>query len=196
MTHASLHRVVTFPAVLLTLAILAHSACSQAATAPTTLPAPDEPFPILAWGGPPQAQVTPERLRELAEAGINIDYSGFSDAKAMAAALDVAKGAGVKLLVACPELKSDPVGTVNRFKDHPAVGGYFLVDEPAAGAFAELGGVGAEDPLGRRPAPVLPQPLPQLRQRRAARCGELCRVRGSVRPRGARCRSSRSTITR
>lgn len=140
MTHASLHRVVTFPAVLLTLAILAHSACSQAATAPTTLPAPDEPFPILAWGGPPQAQVTPERLRELAEAGINIDYSGFSDAKAMAAALDVAKGAGVKLLVACPELKSDPVGTVNRFKDHPAVGGYFLVDEPAAGAFAELGG--------------------------------------------------------
>src|SRR5689334_384190 len=111
MPHASPHRVVTLPIRILIITLLTWSAASAAAAEPATLPAPDESFPVLAWGGPPQAQVTPERLRELAEAGINLDFSGFSDAKAMAAALEVAKGTGVRLLVACPELKSDPVAT-------------------------------------------------------------------------------------
>src|SRR5690242_4074941 len=125
MPHASPHRVVSLPICVLFISVLTRSAAATATAAePTTLPVPDEPFPVLAWGGPPQAQVTPERLRELADAGINLDFSGFSDVKAMAAALDMAKGTGVRLLVACPELKADPVATVNRFKAHPAVGGY------------------------------------------------------------------------
>lgn len=36
-----------------------------------------------------------------------------------------------------PELASDPDGTACRFKDHPALAGYHLRDEPSAGDFPE-----------------------------------------------------------
>jgi len=38
----------------------------------------------------------------------------------------------------CPELESDPEGTVAKVKDHPALYGYFLRDEPANASFPEL----------------------------------------------------------
>jgi hypothetical protein len=96
------------------------------------------PLTILAWGGPPQDQTTPERYKELADAGFTHNYSGFGNADAMAKALEVARGAGVKLMISIPELAGDPEGTARRFKDHPAVGGYSLRDEPAAVHFDEL----------------------------------------------------------
>jgi hypothetical protein len=96
------------------------------------------PLTILAWGGPPQDQTTPERYKELAEAGFTHSYSGFGSADAMAKAVEVARGAGIKLMISIPELASDPEGTARRFKDHPAVGGYSLRDEPAAVHFPEL----------------------------------------------------------
>jgi hypothetical protein len=102
-------------------------------------PVPPAKLPILAWIGPPSDQTTPERYRELADAGFNLSFSGFPDAQAMEHALDVARGAGVKLMISCPELRSDPESTVRRFKDHPAVAGYYLRDEPSAADFKELG---------------------------------------------------------
>lgn len=98
-----------------------------------------EPMPVLAWIGPPAEQTTPERYRELADAGFNISFSGFPSAEKFAQALEVAREAGVKLMVSCPELKSDPEGTVRRFMNHPAVAGYYLRDEPNARDFKELG---------------------------------------------------------
>lgn len=96
-------------------------------------------LPVLAWLGPPADQTTPERYRELADAGFNHSFSGFPDAAAMTRALDVAQAAGIRLMVSCPELRGDPAETARRFKDHPAVGGYYLRDEPNASAFEELG---------------------------------------------------------
>jgi hypothetical protein len=96
-------------------------------------------FPVLAWIGPPADQTTPERYRELADAGFNLSFSGFPNAEAMAQALDVAQGAGVKLMISCPELRDDPETTVRRFKGHPATAGYYLRDEPSAGDFKDLG---------------------------------------------------------
>src|SRR5687767_9572235 len=81
------------------------------------LPA-DGVFPILAWGGPPQAHTTPERYRELAECGFTYNYSGFSSADEVAKALDIAAAAGVKLIIASPEVQTDPEGTAKRFKNH------------------------------------------------------------------------------
>ena len=95
-------------------------------------------LPILAWGGPPQEHTTVERYRELAECGFTWNYSGFSSADEVAKALEVAKATGIKLLFSCPELAGDPEGTARRFKDHPALGGYYLRDEPSAANFAEL----------------------------------------------------------
>jgi hypothetical protein len=96
-------------------------------------------MPLLAWIGPPAEQTTPERYRELADAGFNISFSGFPSAEKFAQALEVAREAGVKLMVSCPELKSDPEATVRRFMGHPAVAGYYLRDEPNARDFKELG---------------------------------------------------------
>ena len=95
-------------------------------------------IPVLAWGGPPPAQTTPERYRELAEAGFTHNFTGFSNAATMATALDVAHAAGLKQFLSLPELANEPEATVRRFKDHPALGGYYLRDEPGAGDFPML----------------------------------------------------------
>ncbi|MBN1293375.1 MAG: beta-galactosidase, partial [Candidatus Latescibacteria bacterium] len=95
-------------------------------------------MPIHAWIGPPAEQTSYARYKELADAGFTHSFSGFPDADAMQKALDVAKAAGIQLFVHIPELKSDPEGTVKRFKDHPALAGYHLRDEPNAKDFPEL----------------------------------------------------------
>ena len=109
-----------------------------------------ERIPVLAWGGPPASEANVQRFRELAECGFTHSFSGFANADDMARALDAANRAGIKLLVSCPELEAQPEPTVRRFKDHPALGGYFLTDEPSAGDFPKLarwaGRIKAADP--------------------------------------------------
>ena len=112
--------------------------CTQAAEPLKTL-AHGPRVPVLAWGGVPYTQATPERYAELAEAGFTHNYSGASNVETMQKVLDVSHAAGVKQFIAIPELQSDPEGTAKRFKDHPGVGGYYLRDEPGADLFAELG---------------------------------------------------------
>ena len=92
---------------------------------------------VLAWGGPPASV---ERLREMAEAGFTISFNGFADLNGAVSGLDAAGVAGVRLMVSCPQLKSDPRAAAERLKSHPALAGYFLKDEPGAGSFAELAG--------------------------------------------------------
>ena len=95
-------------------------------------------FPILAWYSIPAGETTVERYKEMKEAGINHSLSFFSNADQMQKALDVAEKAGVKMLVACPELKKEPEKTVKRFINHPALAGYHLIDEPKITLFPEL----------------------------------------------------------
>ena len=101
---------------------------------------PEQPvsIPILAWMGPPAEHTNSGRYKELAEAGFTCSFSGFPNADAMERALNIAKGAGIRLLINIPELKTDPEGTVKRFKDHPGTAGYYLRDEPNAKDFQEL----------------------------------------------------------
>lgn len=105
--------------------------------APDRLPGRKQ-IPVLAWMGVPQKEAGEARYREEAGCGFTIDFSGFSNTESALKALDAAKAAGLKLLVSCPELQSDPAGTVNRLKGHPALAGYFLRDEPDATAFPPL----------------------------------------------------------
>lgn len=96
----------------------------------------DERFPVLAWQAPP-AEL--DRYREMADAGFThciASAAGVADAVKL---LDLAHRVGVKLVVTCPELSNDPEGTARRLKEHPALGGYFLRDEPSAADFAALG---------------------------------------------------------
>jgi hypothetical protein len=95
-------------------------------------------IPIIAWAGPPANETTPGRYRELAEAGFTHNYSNFPNAEAMAAALDVARDAGVKQFISIPELAAMPEQVAERFKAHPALAGYYLRDEPSAADFPQL----------------------------------------------------------
>jgi len=101
------------------------------------LPAPD-PIPIHAWIGPPAAETTLARYRELSNAGFNHSFSGFPNNDEMEKALDIAQKCGVKLFIQTPELRKDTEGTVKRFRSHPAIAGYHLQDEPNVMYFAEL----------------------------------------------------------
>ena len=99
-------------------------------------------IPILAWYGIPASETTVTRYQEMKDAGITHQFSGFPNADAMQKALDIASKVGIKMIVSCPELKSDPEKTVRRFMNHPAVAGYHLIDEPSMVIFPELGNWG------------------------------------------------------
>jgi hypothetical protein len=123
--------------LLILAALVVHLPRSSAAAAPERL-VEERVLPILAWIGPPAEQANVERYRELAECGFTHNFTGFPSADAMARALDVAQETGVKVFVSCPELQSDPEGTAKRFRNHPALAGYHLRDEPSAALFPEL----------------------------------------------------------
>jgi len=97
-----------------------------------------EQIPILAWHGIAPEETTIVRYQELRESGITHNFSAFLDAEAVAKALEIAQKTGVKIIVWCPELKTNTEKTVRRFMNHPAVAGYFLKDEPNRSLFPEL----------------------------------------------------------
>jgi len=96
-----------------------------------------EEIPIMAWYGVQESTI--DRYLELKESGITHNFTSFSNVDEMAVAMNAAHVAGIKMLVACPELKTEPEQTATRFRDYPAIAGYSLRDEPASSDFAELG---------------------------------------------------------
>ena len=99
----------------------------------------ESPIPIHAWMGVPPKYTNYNRFKEMADAGFTHSFTPYPDNDSMERALHIAKSAGLKLFVSTPELLSDPEGTVKRFKDHPALAGYHLRDEPNAKDFKDLG---------------------------------------------------------
>jgi len=113
--------------------LLAFAAQAAEAQPPTA-----DAIPVYACISVPPGESTPARYRELAEAGFTTSLTGFPNLAEALKALDAAKGSGVSLFITCPELKSDPAGTVRKLASHPALAGYHLVDEPSAAAFEEI----------------------------------------------------------
>ncbi len=100
---------------------------------------PHKSIPVLAWMGVPAEETSAERFQELKEAGININFVHYPDIESVEKALDLAQKTGIKILAACPELKTEPEKTVKRLMKHPALAGYYLRDEPSRADFPELG---------------------------------------------------------
>ncbi len=96
-------------------------------------------IPIVAWYGIPAEETSEVRYRELKESGITYNLTFFPNIESMEKALRIAQKTGVKLFVACPELKTNTGETVKRFMKHPALAGYMLRDEPGRSDFLELG---------------------------------------------------------
>jgi len=97
-------------------------------------------IPIMAWTGVQEHTI--ERYRELKEAGIDYNLtvgSAMPNADLMEKAMNLAKVAGVRMWLHCPELYNDTENTINRFKNHPALAGYFIVDEAPVANFPSVG---------------------------------------------------------
>ncbi len=96
-------------------------------------------FPILAWYSViGDDELTPERYREMREAGFNLSFSRFEHNPQIDKALAACDGTGVKLIITSFELVEDTKETVDRYKDNPNLAGYFLIDEPVTSYFPAL----------------------------------------------------------
>ena len=108
-------------------------------TGPDTPSSPETPsiepldkatMPILAWYSIPPEHATLDRYKELKKAGFTINFSHIYSLEDAMQSLDLAKQAGIKVIFMCPTLESDTENVVKQVKDHPALCGYFLRDEP------------------------------------------------------------------
>lgn len=88
-------------------------------------------MPILAWYSIPPAFATLDRYKELKKAGFTINFSHIYSLEDALQSLDLAKQAGIKVMFMCPGLETDTENVVRQVKDHPALCGYFLRDEPS-----------------------------------------------------------------
>jgi len=118
---------------------------------PPRPPAATPPFFITFWCGPPPALLTDARAAEIRAAGFDVvgaPCEGLRNVPLNRAALDVAARHGLTLWVADPrvdqylgrppDFRAQLDAAVADYADHPALGGYFLLDEPDAAGFAEL----------------------------------------------------------
>ena len=98
-----------------------------------------EQIPILAWYGVTPDECTVERFVELRQSGITHNFTLFANVDELDSAMESAKKAGIKMIIHCPELEKEPEKIVRRFRNHPALAGYYLRDEPGRSAFPMLG---------------------------------------------------------
>lgn len=110
-------------------------------------------FIISYWCGPPPTEDLNRRYSEVAEAGFNyamLPCSGASPAQNKAI-LDACKKNKLKfipndsrMLAFAPEspaFKTNLDAVISEYASHPALGGYFLADEPGPDAFPKLAAV-------------------------------------------------------
>ena len=105
--------------------------------APSHLPSVGA-IPIIAWGGVPESEANVVRFREMADDGLNVCMTGFSNVANAQRGLNAAQQAGVKIIISLGKLQTDPQHTADQLKTYPALVGYSLRDEPNTTAFPEL----------------------------------------------------------
>jgi hypothetical protein len=98
-------------------------------------------IPILGWHGLGEGYTSVERYREMAAGGFTHNLAGWSDTAGALAALDAAHQAGMKQFIHTGALIDKPQAIVPHIRNHPALAGYNVTDEPSADAFEKWGQV-------------------------------------------------------
>jgi hypothetical protein len=143
---------------LLTVMLILASTAALFAAVPQK---PDRGLPIMTWLGPGKDLLRPDVFKKVAEAGFSVNMSFLGDRESNLKALDLAREAGLLLMIhddrvakivedaALPLAPLDQV--VADYKNHPALFGYYILDEPNASKFPRLGEIvrylAAKDPL-------------------------------------------------
>lgn len=139
--------------------VLFLSGCASAPTRPRVTPPPlpssgsvaPSPFITTFWCGPPLAEFDDRRAEEIVAAGFTIvgpPCEGGTDPERNRRALDVAARHGLKMWIAdtrfnerartLPDWEQQLAAAVASYRGHPALGGYFVTDEPSARQFDDL----------------------------------------------------------
>ena len=92
-------------------------------------------IPISAFHGIQRDNLSVENFSKMKQAGININFSIYKSNEEAQKALDNAQRAGVKILLYSDDLVHYPERTIKRFKNHSALYGYYVTDEPSADDF-------------------------------------------------------------
>ncbi len=109
-------------------------------------------FVIMAYSGPPPAEVTLERYQEIAEAGIEflVPGNGTFNEEQNLKAMDLGAKTGVRIIpvdlrlfpfALTPDIAIDTDAIkeiVNTYKDHPALAAYVIKNEPVGALFPSL----------------------------------------------------------
>jgi hypothetical protein len=139
--------------------------------------APQTPFIITFWCGPPLAELDDDRAAEIAAAGFDVvgpPCEGPRNPALNRRALDVAARHGLRLWVADhryhpyvlrhQDWRARIAAAVADYRHHPGLGGYFVVDEPSAAMFADValvvGALHAEDATHPAYVNLLPDYIP------------------------------------
>jgi hypothetical protein len=93
-----------------------------------------ERFEIVGLCIPPAHELSVARFREMAECGLTAGVMSWGyDEAARRAALTHAAEAGIKLFVFDQETTLNPEAVAAKYRDYPALAGYFVSDEPTWG---------------------------------------------------------------
>ncbi|HEX8523889.1 MAG TPA: hypothetical protein VF669_16665 [Tepidisphaeraceae bacterium] len=115
--------------------------------------AADPDFVTSYWFGPPPQYTTLERYKEIKEANFTVALpsGGGMTVEQNRKMLDHCQAVGLKAIIwdsriavainNDPKIKASLDAMIKDYKDHPALFGYFIADEPGAGAFPGLGEV-------------------------------------------------------
>lgn len=95
-------------------------------------------LPILAFHGVQKEYTSVENFNVMKRAGLKINFSIYKSNEDVKIALDKAELAGVKILIYSDDLVHFPRETVLRFRDHPALFGYYITDEPTSEEFKNV----------------------------------------------------------
>lgn len=93
-------------------------------------------LPIMAFYGVDNNSDVDYQL--MSEAGINVNFTVFSNVEEGVKALNVANKHNVKIMFYADELVINPEQTIKKIKNHPGLYGYFVDDEPTVKDFEHL----------------------------------------------------------
>jgi len=100
---------------------------------------PSDELVIFAWGAPAfGCDDLAKRYQEFAGAGYTHGMTAFADVDQARAVLDAAHAAGVRMMPMLQHSKLSGPDLARALAKHPAVVGYFIIDEPSATEFADL----------------------------------------------------------
>ena len=92
-------------------------------------------IPILGFIGAYSAEHNHKDYRAMRDAGFDVSVDGYNSISEIILSLNLAQQAGVKLMVAGRQIMDFPAETVAAIRNHPALFGYMLGDEPRMADF-------------------------------------------------------------